>query len=130
MAFQSISEAILVYTESESSELITEDPELGSVCYQSILYIVKELTLIKRKKKRLNDELWLYSRIAGPEEPTKDKHYHEIYYCNRSSCTFNTLNAQRFRGHLQKKHHIFVAGVGDSTRKQAIKNTIVDIFGE
>jgi hypothetical protein len=33
MAFQSTPEAISVYTESESSELITEDPELGSVCH-------------------------------------------------------------------------------------------------
>ena len=81
---------------SELSEL-AKDPETRR---WSTSEIVEELANDKCKKKRLNDELWLYSRVPGFEEAIRDKYHHEIYYCNWNNCIFHTPNAQCFCEHL------------------------------
>lgn len=67
-----------------------------------------------RKKRRLNPELWDYSRSPKGSEQLRDKHYHEIYYCKLCEAYRGSPNAQRFREHLARKHRVYVGKTLDS----------------
>lgn len=83
-----------------------------------------------RKKRRLNQELWEYSRRPKDSEQLRDKHYHEIYYCKLCEDYRGSPNAQRFREHLARKHHVYVSKTSDSRRKMAFASAIKDIFAK
>jgi hypothetical protein len=74
-----------------------------------------------RKKRRLNPELWDYSRSPKGSEQMRDKHYHEIYYCKLCEAYRGSPNAQRFREHLARKHHVYVGKTSDSRQKTALQ---------
>lgn len=82
-----------------------------------------------RKKRRLNPDLWGYTRKPKGSEQVRDRHYHEIYYCSLCDDYRGSPNAQRFREHLAKKHHVYVGKTPDSGRRTAFASAIKDLFG-
>lgn len=83
-----------------------------------------------RKKRRLYPELWEYTRKPKASELIRDKHYHEVYYCNICNHYRGSPNAQRFREHLAKKHHVYVGKTPYSGRKTAFTSSIKNIFAK
>lgn len=83
-----------------------------------------------RKKRRLNPELWDYSRSPKGSEQLRDKHYHEIYYCKLCEAYRGSPNAQRFREHLARKHHVYVGKTSNSRQKISFASAIKDIFAK
>ncbi|OWT42463.1 hypothetical protein VFPPC_18506 [Pochonia chlamydosporia 170] len=83
-----------------------------------------------RKKRRLNPELWDYSRSPKGSEQLRDKHYHEIYYCKLCEANRGSPNAQRFREHLARKHHVYVGKTSDSRQKISFASAIKNIFAK
>lgn len=83
-----------------------------------------------RKKRRLNEELWSHTRAPKDNEPTRNKHYQEIYYCKHCTRYKGTSASVRFREHLRGNHSIRVPLTEESTSRTAFKNTIQDIFGK
>jgi hypothetical protein len=84
----------------------------------------------KRKKKRLNEELWSHTRPPKDNEPIRNKHFQEIYYCKHCTQYKGTSASVRFRDHLRKNHSIRVTPTEESASRTAFKNTIQDIFGK
>ena len=82
-----------------------------------------------RKKRRLNPDLWEYTRKPKGSEQVRDRHYHEIYYCSLCEGYRGSPNAQRFREHLAKKHHVYVGKTPESGRRTAFASAITDMFG-
>ncbi|KAH8800202.1 hypothetical protein F5884DRAFT_546671 [Xylogone sp. PMI_703] len=85
---------------------------------------------LKRKKKRLNEELWSHARLPKDNEPARNQHYQEIYYCRHCTKRKGTPASVRFREHLRDTHSIRVSSTQESASRTAFKNTIKDIFGK
>jgi hypothetical protein len=84
----------------------------------------------KRKKRRLNEELWSHTRPPKDNEPVRNKHGQEIYYCKHCTRYKGTSASVRFREHLQANHAIRVSPTEQSASRTAFDNTIEDIFGK
>ncbi|OXV05545.1 hypothetical protein Egran_06687, partial [Elaphomyces granulatus] len=84
----------------------------------------------KRKKRRLNGELWSHTRPPKDNEPVRNKHSQEIYYCKHCTRYNGTSASVRFREHLRANHAIRVSPTEQSASRTAFKNTIQDIFGK
>lgn len=80
-----------------------------------------------RKKRRIQNELWSFTRSPVADEPVRDKHYHEILYCGRCR-VFKTTSTLRFQSHLTRTHHIKVE-IKPSSQKAAQTQTLQDILG-
>jgi len=82
-----------------------------------------------RKKRRLNEELWTHTRPPKDNEPVRNQHRQEIYYCRHCTKHKGTPASVRFREHL-RKHSIRVTSTEESASRTAFKNTIKDLFGK
>jgi hypothetical protein len=112
--------------DASTSEELIEEPERGLIRRASLTTSTPDEP--KRKKKRLNEELWSHTRPAKDYEPARNKHSQEIYYCRH--CTkYSTPASIRFRKHLRDEHGIRVQPTQETISQTAFKNAVTDIFG-
>ena len=109
---------------------LTEDTETGSIRPRSQSTDTCPFDEPKRKKKRLNENLWAHTRLPKDEEPARNKHYQEIYYCRHCTKHKGTPASIRFREHLRDSHSIHISSTQDSASRTAFNNTIKDIFAK
>src|SRR5215471_8826234 len=114
---------------SDFTEL-TENPETGPVQRRIQSTNPSSPDKPDRKKRRLNEELWSHTRPPKNNEPVRNQHHQEIYYCKYCKIYKGTSASVRFREHLRDKHSIRVSLTEDSTSRTAFKNTLEDLFGK
>jgi hypothetical protein len=125
--FLSINDFDLSTSVSDFTKL-TEDLETDSIQPRSQSTTTSDEP--KRKKKRLNEELWSHTRLPKDDELVRNRHYQEIYYCKHCTKHKGTPASIRFREHLRDDHSIRVLPTQESALRTAFKNTIKDIFGK
>jgi len=68
------------------------------------------------------------TRPPKDNEPVRNKHRQEIYYCKHCTKYKGTSASVRFREHLRDNHAIRVALTEESASRTAFNSTIKDIF--
>jgi hypothetical protein len=79
-----------------------------------------------RKRKRVDNDLWLHTRPPQQGEQERDKHKHVLLYCKHCPRYNGSPNYANFRKHL-KSHSIYLTPP-ESSIKLAKKRTIQDVF--
>ena len=82
----------------------------------------------RRKYQKDNTELWSHIRERKDDEPFRDKHYHQWYYCKYCSTYNGITSATTFREYLRDKHRTVIAGTPVSAKRVTFNNLIKDLL--
>ena len=101
----------------------TEDAESGSIRPRTN----EDSIDITRKRRKTEIDLWSHTREPKGNEPLRDKHHHQIYYCRHCPGYSGSPIGERFRSYLLK-YNIRVPKKPDLVKIVAFNNLIIDIL--